>query len=393
MAFTKYILPALAAATTVYAQCNQSKVTIQNQGDATALQNCESINGDVTIAPQASGQIQLNGVQRITGDFTVNNATGLTALTSDQLSSIGGRWVLQDLTILSTLQFDSLTSVGTIEWTALPALQALSFGQGITKAQNVGISNTQLANLDGIELMQVQALDINNNNFMTDINVNNLKNITGITNFGANGQSLSIKFPNLQGAGNMTFRNISNLEMPSLARINGALGLFGNAFQTFSAPNLTVINGDLSINNCDNLNNLTMPELGGVNGGFGLANNPKLSNLNGFPGLQVVAGAIDVSGPVSKFSLPKLRDARGLFNFQTTENFDCSAFQKDKDSRVIKGTYKCLAKQQKPGGADSTSTASSSSSSSTGKSGAGHLEINIPAALTLGSLLVGYLMV
>ena len=205
---------------------------------------------------------------------------------------------MNDLTILSTVQMDSLTEVGTIAWTALPALQALSFSQGITKANNVGISNTQLNNLNGIELQAVGALDINNNGFMTEINVNNLKNITGVTNFAANGESLKISFPNLVGAGNMTFRNISDLSMPSLERINGALGLFSNGFSSFSTPNLTIIDGDFGIQDCEQLTNLSMPGLKGIDGGFGLSDNTKLSDLSGFSQLQVVSGAIDISGPI-----------------------------------------------------------------------------------------------
>lgn len=273
-------------------------MNIQNAGDAMALQNCEEINGDVVIAAEISGSIQLNGVQRITGDLTVKNATGLTALSADQLSEIGGTWTLNGLTVLSTLQFDSLTSVGTILWTALPALQSLNFNQGIAKAKNVGISNTQLNNINGIELQQVGSLDINNNLFMTDINVNNLRNITGITNFAANAQDLKISFPNLVGAGNMTFRNVSGIQMPSLNRVNGALGVISNSLSSFVAPNLTIVDGSLSFGFNDNLNNVSFPQLTGINGGFGVGSNKKLSDLGGFPKLQVVAGAVDVNGQI-----------------------------------------------------------------------------------------------
>lgn len=265
-----------------------------------ALQNCQEINGDVTIASEVAGQISLNGVQRISGDLTIKNATQLTALTSDQLSEIGGVWTMNGLTILSTVQFDSLISVGTIAWTALPQLQSLSFNQGIQKATNVGISNTQLNNINGIELQQVGSFDINNNGFMTDINVNNLKNITDISNFAANAEDLKISFPNLVGAGNMTFRNVSGVSVPSLKHISGSLGLISNDISSFVAPNLTIIDGALVFNQNPNLNNLSFPGLTGINGGFGVSANDKLSDLTGFPKLQVVAGAIDVSGRVSK---------------------------------------------------------------------------------------------
>lgn len=254
----------------------------------------------MVIAPQTNGQISINGVQSISGDLTVLNVTQLTSLSADQLSEIGGTWHMEDLTILANLQFDSLQSVGDIQWLALPALQSLSFSQGIQKAKSVLISNTQLNNIDGIELQQVGDFNINNNGFMADINVNNLKNITGITNFAANGQDLKISFPNLIGAGNMTFRNVSGVSVPSLKRVGGALGLISNTLSSFLAPNLTVIDGSLVLLDNENLNNVSFPVLQGINGGFGVAANNKLSDLGGFPGLQVVSGAVDVSGSIKR---------------------------------------------------------------------------------------------
>src|SRR5437763_11653732 len=112
------------------AHCNGPTTTIQNTGHAQALEACSTIKGDVVIAPVATAGISLNGVQQITGDLTCQNAGQLTELSADQLGTIGGKFHLNNLTILSTLAFSSLNDVNEIYWVGLPALQGLNFPQG-----------------------------------------------------------------------------------------------------------------------------------------------------------------------------------------------------------------------------------------------------------------------
>lgn len=135
------------------AQCSGPSITITTSEDASAIANCRTYDGDVIISSQASGQISINGVGAITGDLRCTNASQLTSISADQLATIGGRFDLQELQIMSTLAFTYLNGVNTINWIALPALQALNFGgQGVTRANNVYISNTGLTDLKGSTL-------------------------------------------------------------------------------------------------------------------------------------------------------------------------------------------------------------------------------------------------
>lgn len=242
----------------------------------------------------------MNGVQAISGDLTCNNATQLTAITSDQLNSIGGTFGLNGLTILSTLQFDSLTAVNMISWVALPALQGLNMGQGISEANSIVISNTQLNSLSGIELTAVGSMDVNNNNYLTTINVNDLKNITDELSFSANGMDLEVNFPNLVGAANLTFRNVSAISMPSLSQVSGAMGFYSNLFSSFAAPNLTTTGGSLAFIDCPSVSNVSFPLLTEVGGGMILANNSDLKAITGFPQLTTIVGALDFAGTFNK---------------------------------------------------------------------------------------------
>lgn len=258
------------------------------------------------IASTVNAAIAINGVQQITGDLTCMNAGSLTELSADQLGTIGGKFNLQNLTILSTLAFSSLNNVNEIYWQGLPALQGLNFPVGVSKAQNVLISNTQLNSLDGIELDTIGNFDIDNNPYLNTVNVNSITTITGSLTVSANYKNLAITFDNLQSANNMTFRNVSSIVMPSLYQVNGSLGFYSDTFQSFSAPNLTSTGGALAFVDCPQLSNISMPKLTEVGGGFLIANNTNLKSIDGFPKLQTIVGALDFAGTFDKYAVTPL---------------------------------------------------------------------------------------
>jgi hypothetical protein len=257
------------------------------------------LTGDVIIDKTASGTITLDGVQSITGGLSCQNASQITELGGDSLETIGGAFDLRNLTILSALKFNSLTSVNEISWIGLPALQGLNFAQGVSGASDVLISDTQLNNLDGIELQSVYNLGINNNPFLTTINMSDLSDITGSLDITANSKDLTIALPGLQHANNMTFKNVSAVSMPELVLVNGSLGLYSGTMLDLSIPNLVQTGGDLALVDCDSVDSLSLPALAGIGGGFLLLNNSQLSNIT-IPTLQVVAGAIDFVGDFSR---------------------------------------------------------------------------------------------
>lgn len=315
MAFLKYALPALVAAQAVFAagkstldpqrkeqpdltghpECGKGDtIKIENQSDADGYASCKTLKGDVEVDEHYTGDLHLNGVQQIDGSLTVDGASNMTALSAPRLTSISETFKLNGLTTLYSLSFGSLTTVDSIQWTALPNLQTLDFSKGVTEAGNVAITNTGLTSLDGISLKTVGTFDITENTQLKSVNVNNLKNATGLINFAGNMDTLEIELPNLAGGTNMTFRNVSSVSIPSLKELSGQLGFWGNGFKAFSAPNLTET-GDLVFNDNNKLANISMPKLKNVNGGFQIARNDELSAID-FPSLEQVTGAIDFSG-------------------------------------------------------------------------------------------------
>lgn len=191
-----------------------------------------------------------------------------------------------------------LDSVGEIDFTAVPILQTLGFTKGVTKAGSVSITNTGLTTLKGISLDSVASFIVTDNTQLEEINVNNLKNATNLINFAGNYDELEIMLPNLASGSNLTIRNVSSVSLPSLKKLEGQLGFWGNTFSSLSAPNLTE-SGDLVFQDNKQLSNLSLPVLKTVNGGFLITRNDELSTIS-FPKLETVTGAIDFSGAFDK---------------------------------------------------------------------------------------------
>lgn len=130
--------------------------------------------GDIIISPYTTGQINLHGVGKVTGDLTAINTSQLSALFADSLTSLGGALNLEGLTTLSSLDFPKLTSVNDLRLTSLPAVEALNFSRALSQAMDILVSSTGLQALDGISPAAVVSLDINNNLDLRTIRMENL---------------------------------------------------------------------------------------------------------------------------------------------------------------------------------------------------------------------------
>ncbi|KAB8239855.1 hypothetical protein ETB97_002332 [Aspergillus alliaceus] len=386
--FIKYALPILAAASAALADCGSGDtIKIENQSDADGYSSCKTLKGDVEIAKGYTGDLQLNGVREISGSLSSDGAANMTGLSASSLTSIGDTFKLNGLTTLTTLSFAQLTKVGSIEFTALPQLQNLDFSKGINQAGSVAITNTGLSSLNGISLDTVGSFDITENTNLKTVNVNNLKNATSLINFAGNMDSLEIEFANLGTGQNMTFRNVSSVSLPSLEKLKGQLGFWGNKFKSFSAPNLTETS-DLIFNDNSKLANISMPVLKTINGGFQIARNDKLGVID-FPSLETVTGAIDFSGEFNEAHLDALKIVKGDLNVQSTGNITCDPFDKMAENhQVIKGKKTCKPKQSDPTTRDgkSGSTTSTGKSSATSTGAASALDVSSMPAMGLAAV-------
>lgn len=219
----------------------------------------------------------------------------MTSISGSSLQTIGDAFRLENVQILSTLNFPQLSQVGSIEWTGVPNLQGLSFTTGLSEAESVTIINTGLTSLDGINLDSVDTFVVTNNNYLTSISMQ-VESISDRIELAANGRDVEAEFPNLQWAYNMSLANVSSVSIPSLSSVNGSLGFYSNFIEGVSAPNLTNVGGSLSFVANADLTNASFPELTTVGGGLLIANNTAFEEIVGFPALRRVGGAVDFSG-------------------------------------------------------------------------------------------------
>ena len=289
------------------AQCSTSAtLTIAAASDATALASCTTYSGsvavatDLSITTDGSGHqiLQVDGTEKITNNLTIVGATTLGTIDFRSLKSIGG-FELGSLTVLSTLSMPQLATVDSLNFTALPALQQLSFGNvGIVEATSVLISNTGLGSLQGLNNLEtVNTFNINNNMALQNISlsVTSIKNSLDIEANDGFQSGLTTSFPQLLTATNLTFRNCSSVSLPSLANVSQDLGFYGNTMESFIAPNLTTVGGLIFVDNVD-LTNISIPELVSVNGSYQIANNTQLKKVDGFQKLDTIRGALDFTG-------------------------------------------------------------------------------------------------
>jgi len=294
----------LLAVAGVYAQttdpaCSSSNgLTIQNQGDASQLAGCTSFTGSIKVAPQTSGTINFPTVRSISGDLNIDGATNITAIGADSLQSIGGKFTLNNLQLLTSLSFPQLTDVGDIAFTGLPNLSLLGFSKNIQQVKTLNIQNTFLSSLNGINLQNVNSIYVANNRMLQSLKFQVTKIAQAIILL-SNGDQFDVAFPNLETAQNITIRTVKSVSIPSLKNVTGNLGFYENAFTSLSAVNLTSVGSTFAITGNLNLNNISFPILKTIGGGFQVQNNTVLTSVD-FPVVESIGGAFDFYGAFDK---------------------------------------------------------------------------------------------
>lgn len=354
--FVKQLLPALVAIGSAAAQsatCTVSTTTVNSQAEATKLSSCGTVKGTVVVGSESGATIDLSGPKEITGDLIVQDNGQLTTLQSTSLQKVGGNFKLGNATFVSTLSFEKLTEVQSIDWVSVTRLDTVTLGP-LTKADNIRISDTILSNLDAFALASVKGFKIDNNRRLTKYS-SQLTELSDSLVIQANGLDLEVDLPKLNWIANMEVANVTKFSIPSLKVVNGSARFDSNFFETFSAPNLThTETGDISFVGNGFLQNMTFPKLTEIAGGLLIANNTGLDRVTFFPKLKKVSGAIKLRGNFTTVEFPDLDDVKGAVDVSSTANIEKSCDELKKaaprsqggDGR-IEGVFTCTANNDK----------------------------------------------
>lgn len=313
---------------------------------------CATAIGDVTIhGSGAPSTIDLSSVKEIYGDFHVSNVTSYTLL-APNLELVSGELELTGNTNLATLNLAQLVTVGTLRLEALPNLSKTGLTSGITSADSVIVSDTGLSSLDGINVFKLKEFNVNNNDQIESIN-SGLEQVTDSIYISYNAEKVNVTLDKLSTAKDVYLESISSFSAQNLTAVNGSLSLYSNSMDKVEFPVLKSIDSSLSINKNDDLNEVNFPKLEKVGGAFVVENNDDLEDLSGFPKLSSVGGSVNMTGTFDNATFDSLKKVSGAFYFDTDGNATCLAFKK----LSVQGKSKCHA-----------STSSSKSSSKSGKS-------------------------
>ncbi|KAI1745161.1 GPI-anchored cell wall organization protein ecm33 [Xylaria scruposa] len=381
--------------------CKDDPVQINSQADATQASNCDSIPNNVEFGTGAGTNIDLGGrLKTINGSLIVKNNGAIQTLSSSSLTTIGGDFILQNVTSLVSLTMPMLNSVGTIQWTTLSALNEPTFGTpGITKAKSVLVADTFVQNLDGINVQSLTDMNINNNHRLSKFTTS-IKTLSNALYVNSNALNMTMEMPNLEWIANMTIANVSTFSVPSLKTVNGSMRFDSNYFTNFNAPNLTETHdGDLSFVSNPQLQNISIPLLKKVGGGLTIANNTDLMKVDGLDSLADVGGAIKMRGSFDEIDLPELNNVVGTAEFVSTEDITNSCDTLNKLSgNVIQGKVTDCRGSDASANNDTSSAGGSSGSGSSG-SGNGKSAASLSSAsmstvvtlATLGGLVAAFL--
>jgi len=304
--------------------------------------DCDVVEGDITVGKDLAGRLIIDGPKQLKGDLIILNAVELQSLSSTTINSIGGKLELTNLTKLESVEMSSLRNIANMELRTLPDLTRLTFGSnGVTKANDIRISDTRLNDLSGLKLATVDKLSIDNNDRLVTFN-SDLVNITGTLTIVSNGNNMEITMEKLETVGEVQLENVKTFDAPNLSKVKMSLKFNKSPnLESFRAPNVTEITNSLTFIDNKKLSNISFPQLTKL-GDMTIQNNTALKEVSGFPKLETVNDVI-LRGDFEKVELPKLDSVRGSVTVTSTTDIEafCGFFDKAKDDGKIEGSEKC----------------------------------------------------
>lgn len=297
----------------------------------------------------------------------------MSSFSAGSLTTVTEQLSLTSLTILSDLSLPQLTTVGTVYFVTLPALNEISLNTGVSKINSLYISDTSLETLNGFDVTSLDTFNVNNNKNLNSID-SQLRNVKVALEVSYNSDDVEVSFDDLEWANNITFRDISSISLSKLETVNASLGFINTSLESIEIANLGSVGGSLTFVSNDELEEIDLSNLTSIGGGFDISNNTNLKDIDGFDSLETVGGAVIFVGNFTNASLPSLKRVSGGMEIESSDDFDCDSFNKQK-SAVEGDSYQCKAASSSTSvalsstsGSGSSSTSGSGSSSSSGSS-------------------------
>lgn len=365
--------------------CNTTTVSSSNQD----LSSCQTIDGDLIIT--ATDTVSINGPVTVKGSVIING-TDIVSVSSPSLQKVTDKLTIEHCNKLQDVSFKNMRSVRTVNLLSLAVLNSFALGSGVTQVDTMTITDTNIADLTGIDINTINTLQLETNSNLKSFE-SNIKTINTTFIISTNGnRNMSVSMPNLVSVNNVQVSGVGAFDVPSLKSASSLRFAENENMQMFQAPNLTQVGentkntGSLSFTDNAMLTNLSFPNLPKITGDLTIANNTAMKNITGFPKLTGIFGALVLGGNFTSVDLPKLTKVAGTADVRSfspiADNFCDNQF---KNFQATQPTCKGNATEVPTGNNGQTTT----DGGKKGGSGSGASTMAVSAGAMLAAIFVG----
>jgi hypothetical protein len=175
----------------VQAQSCSGQAIITSQADLDNIESCSSYDGTISIDGTNVESLDMDGIQRISGDLIMRNNDNLNSFNAPALQSIRGQLEMSNQTRLSQFTVPNLKNVSSITLAVLPQLDDVSFVNALSGLSTISIADTRVQSIQNPYITNLRQLRLTNNNNLTTIQLDKLSKVEGKLYVTANGPSCS----------------------------------------------------------------------------------------------------------------------------------------------------------------------------------------------------------
>lgn len=318
---------------------------IASQADADQFTACSTVTGDISIATNVVGNIKIDGPKVITGNLfsaqclAASNCTGMKSLSSSTIQTINKDFHLQGIQNLTSIDFPALTTVQTIVFLDLVAVETVAFDKGLSDITGGTVhmeGMSSLQNLSGLAFTEIDYLSLHTGP-LSELALL-VEQTSEFFSVGGDG-SLHLDASVLRETSSLTIFGCADVNLAALVTCAN-VDFEQNKFATLSMPAFVSSSYSyLTIGDNANLNSIDLPLIQQLDT-LWIWGNPDLTDINGFSKLTDV-DSVKVSGNFTDFTLPAAVEI-GEFVIDTSDKaFDCSNFYQMRNKSIITGYYEC----------------------------------------------------
>lgn len=339
------MIAATAAPSSVASACSFDKFTATASEQVQLVAACATAVGDVTIKGDKLDNIELTGVQAIYGNLDIENVPQAKNINAPDLQVVSKDFIVLNGTILSNINVAKLSTVGSLQLNALPALSKVDLSSGLTTADKVIISDTGLSSLEGINVFKLKVFDVNNNGDIETIK-SGLQQVTERLSISYNSPEVDVSLDQLESVADLNLQKIKSVSAKNLTSVNGTLAITETSVKDVDFPQLSSVKNSLELLKNDELDGLDFPLLGSIGGALNIGDNDKLEDFGGFPNLTQIGGSVNINGSFNNGSFPELKRVAGGFTLLSEDgDLKCEDFKKLNSDGIVKGDkFACKGK-------------------------------------------------